>query len=121
MSDNVLQVRPIPTSSQALQPWDERPVASPPRPPLERPFAAIRRSTFLIVAVLLLTGRADLGHWPPAAEWESLGAGRALPCAGSSVTAAYSSVPPLCSRTFVSAMVRCATYDVGSDFARNIL
>src|SRR5215208_1342726 len=50
---------PAVASSYAVQNWDERPIA-PPRPPLERPIAALRRYKFLIVAVVLAAVGAGL-------------------------------------------------------------
>ena len=50
---------PAVANSHAVQHWDERPIA-PPRPPLERPVAALRRYKFLIVAVVLAAVGAGL-------------------------------------------------------------
>jgi succinoglycan biosynthesis transport protein ExoP len=59
MSEELLPAGP--TSAQALQAWDERPVAPPPsRPPLERPLAALRRYKFLMAAVILLAAGAGI-------------------------------------------------------------
>jgi len=58
MADDYSMV-PAVANSHAVQHWDERPIA-PPRPPLERPVAALRRYKFLIVAVVLAAVGAGL-------------------------------------------------------------
>jgi len=61
MSEETLSVVPASGPASALQAWDERPLAPPPpRPPLERPIAALRRYKFLIAGVVLVAIGAGL-------------------------------------------------------------
>jgi capsular exopolysaccharide synthesis family protein len=61
MSEELFPIRPISGDASSVQAWDERPVApAPPRPPLERPIAAVRRYKFLIVAIVLIASAGGL-------------------------------------------------------------
>ena len=61
MSDELYPIRPNPAAPTSLEAWEDRPVAAaPPRPPLERPLAAIKRYKFLIVAIVLLASAGGL-------------------------------------------------------------
>ncbi len=60
MSENLVPVSPSPSSSYAVQNWDERSPVAYTRPPLERPIAALRRYKFLIVGVVLAAAAAGV-------------------------------------------------------------
>ena len=61
MSDELYPIRPVAAAPTSLEAWEDRPVAAaPPRPPLERPLAAIKRYKFLIVAIVLLASAGGL-------------------------------------------------------------
>src|SRR5947209_3901855 len=55
MSEELVSIQSPAAGPSAVEVWDDRPMAvAPPRPPLERPLAAVRRYKFLIVAIVLL-------------------------------------------------------------------
>jgi succinoglycan biosynthesis transport protein ExoP len=61
MSDDIVSVIPAADGPHAVQGWTERSFSPPPpRPPLERPLAALRRYKFLMIGVVLAAAGAGL-------------------------------------------------------------